>query len=299
MANNKKVFCGGVTGTSAPVTRKATLIMNKKALRPIERGDCGSLTTALGIAVGEFGYAIDNGTGASNVALFLGHKGVKTVRVLQTHLHDDHVQGITGNKHWMRKGYIDGIYAPKIGRGFETVFGEKFSPESWPVSPAMFGAKHRFIDIVPGESIVDLPQVKTLALNHPGGCVGYRIPTLDGDVVITTDVELARPEDKEAWQKFVRGAALVYVDVQYRDDEYLGKIGIGTGPAIPRAGWGHSTPSMVLECLKGMTERPFKVLIGHHDPDRDEKDLFHFEKEMQDLLGEYTQVEFAREGCEY
>lgn len=296
----KGFFTGGVTGTAASASTRETVVLGKRVLRSMSRGDYGNLTSAFAVVVGEHGYAIDNGTGARNAAAFLKNQGVKKVVVLQTHLHKDHTQGITGSNLWMQKDLITGVYAPKIGDGFEAVVSKEFSPEGWPVSPKRtFGIEHRFVDIAAGEPIADLPEVSTLLLNHPGTSVGYRMPGLQGDVVVTTDVELASDADKQAWAKFVSGAALVYVDIQYRDSEYAGEAGIGGGPKMSRKGWGHSTPSMVLEALKMTAQMPQQILVGHHDPDRDEKELFHFEQEVQSLLGDYVQVAFAHESMEY
>src|SRR6185295_20278347 len=93
------------------------------------------------------------------------------------------------------------------------------------------------------------------------------------------------------------GARLVYVDVQYRDAEYLGEAAIpGDLKPLSRQGWGHSTPFQLHAMLSRCKTPPKQVLIGHHDPVRDDTDLAKFEGEVHELLANIlTKVEFARD----
>ena len=64
----------------------------------------------------------------------------------------------------------------------------------------------------------------------------------------------------------MQNADLAYTDGQYFLDEYLGKKGIGSFPAVKRIDWGHT-------CIEDAIERAIRckvkhTLIGHHDPER-------------------------------
>ncbi len=136
-----------------------------------------------------------------------------------------------------------------------------------------------------------------MPLPHPGGAVAYRFTFPFGAVVIATDAELVDGELRRMYAKFVSGARYLYVDMQYRDAEYEGKVGICGGPAMSRVGWGHSTPRLIRETLELCPTKPRTVLIGHHDPNRTDGDLCLFEAETRDHLSSLgVEVRFAKEG---
>jgi phosphoribosyl 1,2-cyclic phosphodiesterase len=241
----------------------------------------GHNTTSFGLAVGEALILVDNGTGAKNVARFALSMGATRGYVLQTHYHKDHTEGIATNPLLMKRDFIEGIYSPRLGTTtLAAPYAREFEVSNWPVSPATFGVEHTFHDFKPGETLsVGGMRFRTFPLPHPGGCVSYRIETERGDVVIATDLEISEPEDQARFAEFVSGAAVLYIDCQFRDAEYRGEVGICGGPALSRVGWGHSTPSMIRATLAKAKVLPKQVLLGHHDPQRTDNDLRAFEDE--------------------
>lgn len=271
-------YVGGCSGSNSP---------------EFDRPTFGTHTTSSGILFGERGIFIDNGTGVARVASYFLKNKVKEVYGLQTHFHSDHRIGIHGNKLLFVPKLVKEIHAPKLcRRSFKRLFEADFSKESWPVCPNAIS----IVQFKAGEDLVLPFPVKTLRQNHAGGSAGYRISTPSGDVVFSTDSEpVGRHVKKMA--EFISGSALFYVDVQYRKGEYDGNLGIGSGQAMPRIGWGHGTPEMLFDVLMKCKVPPKKILVGHHDPARTEGDLFVFEQEVRNLLvGFKSQVVFAREG---
>jgi len=108
-------------------------------------------------------------------------------------------------------------------------------------------------------------SVTHIALNHPGGAVGFRIDDDDGSSlcyltdneleppgnVVTTPAELAR---------FAAGASLVIHDAQYLPEDMPDK-----------RGWGHSVVDQVLALGKEAEARA--VALHHHEPERDDDAL--------------------------
>lgn len=282
-------FVGGCSGTCVPNSAK-------------NRSQFGVNTTSLGLSVGDVGFFIDNGTGIGNVVNFLNSK---VVYGIQTHFHSDHCSGLPMNQLLFKPGGIAKIFAPRLGKKtFADVVEKSFETQTWPVSPAMFKANTEIVNFEPGESLNEI-WVKTLLVNHPGGCVAYRFCLPEGDLVIATDCELSEPDSIKAMSAFVSGARLAYFDVQYRDTEYEGIHGIGVKTCgVARRKWGHSTPSMIhklLEACSGLPNGiPRQILMGHHDPLRDDVDLLICEREAKELLKDFpVNVLFAREGDKY
>lgn len=265
----------------------------------------GTNTTSFGLTNGEVGFLIDNGTGVPNTVEFLKAKGVKSVYGLQTHFHLDHTAGLPLNQLLFVKGGIVKTFAPVLSnKKFDHVLDKSFETESWPVSPKMFHSNPEIENFNPGDVLKEI-WVKTLPVSHPGGSVAYRFSLPFGDVVIATDSELADEPHATAMAGFIAGASLVYFDVQYRDSEYEGALGIGNeGNKMPRKGWGHSTPSMIRRVLEMSATLPGgipkQIVIGHHDSKRNDIDLALFEQEVKALLFNFpTAVRFAREGDVY
>ncbi len=293
-------FIGGCAGTSGPATARISCPSARTRaplIEPISRGVFGTLTTSFGFVSGDTGAFVDNGSGVSNVVPFLVAQQLKHIFGLQTHYHLDHRNGLPTNRLLFMKGKVDSIYCPKLnGRSFQELVESDFSEESWPVSPKKLGVELAFKEFVSGEALPILGGVATFALKHPGGAVAFKFVVDGKTVVIATDNELGDDGQSQEYADFVSGADLLYADVQYRQPEYLGEVGIEGDTAFIRKGWGHSTPEMFRRVLSSCSTPPKLLIAGHHEPRRSDEDLERLEGEMQALFkAEKTQVRFARE----
>src|ERR1035437_3376165 len=254
-SNNVEIYIGGCTGSTVVsaerifhleargITDAATVIS-----LPVSRATFGTQTTSIAILMGSTGVLIDNGTGVQQASEWLKAKGAMQVFILQSHYHLDHISGLPFNGFLMNKNTpVKAIYGPTLPGGFDFDYVMKyfFIAPFWPVWPKKFGIELPIHAFVPGETIPVMGGIKTMLLNHDGGSVAYRIPTPAGDIVIATDNELSNSEIRERCASFFSGAALAYIDLQYRNDEYDNKATIGPGETtMSRKGWGHSTPSI-------------------------------------------------------
>ncbi len=309
MKTKKSVFfVGGCAGTGSPASARIICPSETSAMplvRPVARKEFGTHTTSFGIVSQDIGIFIDNGSGINHVSDFLLAEGVTRIVGLQTHFHLDHCSGLPTNQLLFRKVHgeplVAAIYSPIIGPvGFEQEMEKYFQSHVWPVSPAMFGIKHKHIASPPDSFFtVHGLRVTSTSQRHPGGSVGYKIALPEGDVVIATDNELAEESDKKFFAEFVTGSALLYIDIQYRDSEYEGNASVGGGDTVfIRRNWGHSTPSMLVDVVRRIEPklRPQRILVGHHDPRRPDGDLLAFEFEMREVFeGLGVTLSFARE----
>ena len=98
-------------------------------------------------------------------------------------------------------------------------------------------------------------HIRTAFLNHPQGCLGYRLDTPNGSVVYATDNEPGVPEFDENLEQLAQGADVLIYDAQYSPEQL----------ASTRKGWGHSC---WLEGVKVARRAKVKNLVlFHHDPD--------------------------------
>lgn len=208
-------------------------------------------------------FILDCGTGirmlGSRWAAPSGGTGSET-HILVTHYHWDHIQGIP---------FFAPLYAEKnefhfysfrskfLGReSLKQVFETQMAVPYFPVDMSAMCAKRRFKEVDGGESFkIRENKVTAQWLNHPQGCLGFRIETPAGTVVYATDNEPGDPRLDEGLRELAAGADIFINDAQYTPEQL----------ASSRKGWGHST---WLEGVRMAREAGAKTLVlFHHDPD--------------------------------
>jgi ribonuclease BN (tRNA processing enzyme) len=120
------------------------------------------------------------------------------------------------------------------------------------------GAERHFIEL--GEAPVNIngAVITSAPLNHPQGCVGYRIEADGGAVVLATDTEPGSAFHDRAMRTLAQDADVLLYDSQYTPQQSEGE----------KKGWGHSSWQ---EGVRIAQERGVKRLVlFHHDPDSDD-----------------------------
>ena len=138
----------------------------------------------------------------------------------------------------------------------------------FPVTMSAFASQAHFNSILGNEAfnIADV-KVKTIPLNHPGCCLGYRLEYKQKSFCYITDNEL-HLENSPKYNRskvnhlidFIRGTNVLVIDTTYLDQEYSKK-----------AGWGHSCVSQVVDIADKANVK--LLCLYHHDPDQTDDDI--------------------------
>jgi phosphoribosyl 1,2-cyclic phosphodiesterase len=180
--------------------------------------------------------------------------------VLVTHYHWDHIQGVPFFQPFFEpqnRFHFYGFQSKFLGPdSLRQVLAAQLASPYFPVDINMMTAARSFREVSGGEQWeIDGTKVAAAWLNHPQGCLGYRLDTSVGSIVYATDNEPGVPEFDRGIREFARGADVLIYDAQYSPEQI----------ASTRKGWGHSS---WLEGIKIAREAKARNLIlFHHNPD--------------------------------
>lgn len=222
----------------------------------------GGDTSCFEVRAGDRSIMIDCGSGALTLEDDLIARGVCDLDLLLTHSHLDHVMGLP----FFRLCYMNErqvrVHIGHLEKGVrgDRPFQALFDPLLFPVPVKTLKAM-RVNRFYPPEKLALGPfDVETIALNHPGGAVGYRIHFADKSIALITDHEHGDAAIDGAVIGFCRDVDILLIDAMYTDEEYVSK-----------AGWGHATPQAAIEIARAAGAK--KVVLSHHAPWRTDADL--------------------------
>ena len=222
----------------------------------------------------------DAGTGIRALGSEIGPIPVQA-HLFFSHLHWDHIQGFP----FFTPAYVPGnqihLHGVKLhdDTSVASVLHEQMRAPTFPVGMEMMRADIYFDEIALGHTTVvgDL-EVRHSAVDHPNGCVAYRVEGAGASLVYATDLEQADDALSPELVDLCRGADLLIYDAMYTPEEYVGTQGFS------KKGWGHST---FVSGARLAEEAGVKTLcLFHHDPSHDD--------DFMDQLGKRAQERFAR-----
>jgi phosphoribosyl 1,2-cyclic phosphodiesterase len=248
----------------------------------------GGNTSCVEVRLGDRIYIFDCGTGFR----VLGHQLEKefgdrpfSAHVFVSHFHWDHIQGMP----FFRPLYDSpqsqfSFHASSRTRSLKQVMAEQMASPYFPVNLNQMRAKREFYEIDAGQvNLDDDVKLETAWLNHPQGCMGFRLETKDGVLVYATDNEPGDVLFDKAVRKLAEGADVLIYDAQYLPEEYEAR----------RRGWGHSHWREAVNVV--MESGAKELVLFHHDPDHDDACIDKVVKEARDY---YPKVRAAAEGME-
>ena len=208
-------------------------------------------------------FILDCGTGLRMLGNhWTNHEGQRALQahVLVTHYHWDHIQGIP---------FFHPFYEPQNQFHFYSFQSQHLGPDSlrkvleaqlagpyFPVDVSRRSAKRDFTEISGGEHFqIGATRIAARWLNHPQGCLGYRLETPVGSIVYATDNEPGQPQLDESLRELAARADVLIYDAQNSPEQL----------ATTRKGWGHSS---WLEGVKVARQtKSANLILFHHDPD--------------------------------
>lgn len=225
----------------------------------------GGNTSCVEVRVGDEVIILDAGSGLFPLGEALERPARATF--FFSHYHWDHIQGFPLFRPAYEPENAFVLYGPGP-EGVESSLRRQMQAPNFPVPLDALRADLDFRVVEPGRRIrVGDAVVQAAVLNHPQGCLGYRIHCGGASVVYATDNEQldgGRPNPRLL--DLARDAQLLILDAQYTDDEYHGRC----GPA--RGGWGHSTISDA--CRVAAAAGVEQLALFHHDPSHSDSEVF-------------------------
>lgn len=229
----------------------------------------------------------------------------KSVHLLITHTHWDHIQGFPFFAPVYSRDTEIRVYNHDEGDGTGLrLLSGQMSSEYFPVSFKDLGPNIVADHFERRQKVIDDVCVRSFPLNHPGGAFGYCLESDGRKIVYLTDNEFEIQAGElfpdlndtsplralpAALVEVARGADLLIADAQYDDVEYAAK-----------RGWGHSSCFSVADFA---VRAEVKTLaLFHHDPECTDQAVDEKVKSCRRRaarLGGKLTICAAREGVEF
>jgi phosphoribosyl 1,2-cyclic phosphodiesterase len=263
----------------------------------------------------------DAGTGIRELGLDLVRRKVKTIHLLISHTHWDHIQGFP----FFVPAYIPGnkihIYGPThFEKTLKKIMDLQMDYAYFPISLQQLNAVIDYSDLMEQEFKIGATGIITKYSNHPVTGLCYKIISNGKSVVFSGDYEpyynvitaganktegtskdkddfaseFGGGESDEDMDKIVTERNEYHhrfcaADVLIHDAQY-------TAMEYPKfQGWGHSSMEYVTQMAASTGVK--KLILTHHDPQKTDQALAEIESRLQ---AEHPKLDlaFAREGME-
>lgn len=214
-------------------------------------------------------FILDCGTGLR----MLGNRwtGETSLRPAQshifvTHYHWDHIQGLP----FFSPFYVErnqfqfySFRSKFLGKdSLRQVFETQMALPYFPVDLSAMSAGRKFRELDGGDTFkIGENKITARWLNHPQGCLGFRIETSAGIVVYATDNEPGDPKLDKSLRELAADADIFINDAQFSPTQLL----------TTRKGWGHSSWKEGVDIAREVNAKT--LVLFHHDPDSTDRVL--------------------------
>lgn len=234
---------------------------------------------------------LDAGSGIRPLGVELSKRGVRHVRLLLTHLHLDHLEGLRFFAPLFDENVQLDIWGPPSPVfSLQERIGRSFSPPLFPIDLRRVPARLTFHDVPRRPWTIDGATLYADLIAHPGPTLGYRIESGASTFAYLPDHEpaLGGPiaqlsRDWISGSSLAEDADVLLHDAQYREEEYGERIG-----------WGHSSvnDAVAFANVSGVK----RLVLFHHDPSHSDVMLEGMEAGARELSRNDEPPTLAREG---
>lgn len=270
----------------------------------------GGNTTCVEVRADGHLIVLDSGSGIrllgnQLVAEFKG-KALE-LTLLLSHTHWDHIQGFP----FFAPAYIANNHVRIMGfegyrKGLENTLAVQMESNYFPIGLRQLPSSITFLEQREMDFQIGSVRVRSIFVNHPGVCVGYRLDTSTGSLAFLPDhesyarmrlhprasgekgqetMDYCRAEDQKLVE-FLRDVDVLILDSQYDEAEYQTHIG-----------WGHSCYEDTV--ATALAAKAKQLYLFHHDPLHDDARISRMVGHARELVASHNGtllVEAAREG---
>jgi phosphoribosyl 1,2-cyclic phosphodiesterase len=246
----------------------------------------GGNTSCVEVRSGNELLILDAGTGIRNLGENLRAEfGARPISasLLISHTHWDHIQGLPFFAPAYSPANSIRIIAPTGRRAsLEHALRNQMDPKYFPVGLEQMRGLREIGEFASDRAHVGNFSVDLVALNHPGGCAGFRIEANGNAIGYLPDHEPFKNGSarQTALVDFVRDLDLLILDTQFTETEYQRHIA-----------WGHgSLPESVALAMDGNVRR---LALFHHDPSHNDEQIDQMVEAAQKLASGTRLVVFG------
>src|SRR5262249_30038442 len=241
----------------------------------------GGNTACVEVTAGDSRVIIDAGTGLRQLGDERMAHGPRASPILLSHLHWDHISGLSCcTPVYVPGDTVEIMSGPNGVMPLADAMRELFRAPFFPVDYAQLGGNLVTRELKANDRFdVGAITVTMAKLNHPDPVYGFRLEHGGRAIVYATDTEHYACVDPTL-AKLAHGADVLIYDAQYTPDEYPSKVG-----------WGHSTWQAGVELARAAGVP--QLVLFHHDPGRTDAQLAAIEA---DARAAYPGTIAAREG---
>ncbi|MFC1607597.1 MBL fold metallo-hydrolase [Candidatus Latescibacterota bacterium] len=225
----------------------------------------GGNTPCVEINKGTDRIILDCGSGLRQLGIDMMEKGVEKgsrINILMTHSHWDHIMGFPFFSPALA-GTVD-IHVYGVHPNLKDRFDQQMDRVHFPITMDEMSASITFHQIPSEEEItIDQFKITNKGLHHPGGSYAYRISTGGKDIIFATDGEYNDPSNNRLvpYIDFFRDADVLIFDAMYSTLEQ----------AVEKENYGHSTAVIGVDLA--LYAEVKKLILFHHDPESDDKQI--------------------------
>ena len=232
----------------------------------------GGNTSCVEMQCGNHTLIFDAGSGFRPCGMAMLGSGVSDVDLFFTHSHYDHIIGLPFFKPMyypnLRLTAWSGHLAGKMTT--DEMMHDFVRPPWFPVELEVCRSRIIARDFRANDVLRPRPGIvmRTGNLNHPGGCIGYRVEFGGRVVAYITDTEHVPGELDQNVLELIANADLVIYDCTYTDEDMA-----------MFKGYGHSTWQQGIRLCEAAGAK--RLALYHHDPSRTDQALLDIEKRAQ------------------